>query len=202
MKRGLEGGSEMASGLTAKQKRLVRELDDISIEIGLDYWRIEEYPKEMRTGLLDMQKRKAITGQVILVHSFVDELVDAEICEYLFGSGKTSVEAMLEKMRWRRSKKFREFNEYILGSISLSRKLELVETLHGVPKSVVEDVRKLNKLRNVLAHEFYPEDLKRYKPRRRPSYKGKDIFTVEGIKVFAEDMVRVQAFFIDRLKRS
>ena len=200
MRRGLEGGNEMASGLTAKQKRLKKELDDIFFELGMDYWRIEEYAEESRSGVLDMQKRKAITGQIVMTHSFVDELLDAEICEYFFGSGKTSIEAMLEKMRWRRSKKFREFNEYILGSMKLLGKLKLVKTLYGVPKSIVEDVEKLNTLRNVVAHEFYPEDLKKYKPRRRPLYKGKDIFTVEGIKLFAEDMVRVNEFFISRLK--
>jgi hypothetical protein len=202
MKKGLEGGNDMANGLTEKQKRLQRELDEIFVELGLDYWQIETYAKERRTGILDMQKRKVITGQVILVHSFLDELVDAEICEYFFGSGKTSVEAMIEKIRWRSSKKFRDFNEYILGNISLIKKLELVETLYGVPKSIVEDVRKLNTLRNVIAHEYYPVKLKRYKPRRKPLYKGKDIFTVEGIKLFAEDMMRVEDFFIDRLKRS
>jgi hypothetical protein len=202
MKRQVEGGNGMASGLTTKQKRLKAELDDIFAVIGMDYWRIEEYAKESRTGILEMQKRKAITGQIIMTHSFVDELVDAEICEYFFGSGKSSVEATLERMRWRTSKKFRDFNEYILASMSLVEKLRFVETLYAVPKKIVGDVRELNRLRNVVAHEFYPEVLKRYKPRQRPLYKGKDIFTVEGVKAFVEDMVGVNDFFIDRFRSS
>lgn len=190
----------MESGLTAKQKRVMKELDDIFSVIGMDYWRIEEYRKESRSGILDMQKRKAITGQIIMTHSFVDELLDAEVCEYFFGSGKSSIDAMVESMRWLRSKKYRDFNEYVLGRMSLVEKLKLVKTLYGVPKRIVEDVEELNRLRNIVAHECYPEDLKRFKPRRRPLYKGKNIFTVERIKVFGEDMVGVSEFFIDRLK--
>ena len=72
----------MGSGLTPKQKRLIKELYDISSVIGMDYWEIEEYPKESRTSILELQKRQAITGRIIMQYTLIDDMVGSEICKY------------------------------------------------------------------------------------------------------------------------
>jgi hypothetical protein len=53
-------------------------------------------------------------------------------------------------------------------------------------------VEKMNALRNGLAHSFFPEDLRKSKP----EYKGKSIFTLDGLKTFMADMSEVTDFFV------
>ncbi len=183
----------MGSGLTPKQKRIIKELDDIYSLTAMDYWNIEEYPKEGRTAILELQKRQAVTGAIIMQYTLIDEMMNYEICRYFFGSNKTSIQL------WR-TKKFQNFNYYILESLYLLQKLRLVRTFYGIPKNIVEDVERLDALRNAVAHAFFPENLRRYKTRHKTVYKGKDVFTLEGMKLFTEDMQRVNDFFVSRFK--
>jgi hypothetical protein len=64
--------------------------------------------------------------------------------------------------------------------------------LKHIPKSIVSDIERLNALRNGIAHAFFPENLKKSKP----IYKGKDIFSVDGIKQLQHDMEQMWAFFV------
>lgn len=191
----------MRSRLTAKQKRLMKELGDIFSVIGMDYWEMEKYPKKDWTGLLGLKKRQAITGRVVMEYTIINDLLNDEILEYFFGVGEGSIESQLDAMRWWESGKYQEFDRYILERVSLLDKLKFVKKIHGIPKSIVGDVEKLNRLRNVVAHGFYFENMEDYEVLRKAVYKGKDVFTLEGIKVFVEDTQRVREFFIDRLLR-
>jgi hypothetical protein len=183
----------MGSGLTSKQKRIIKELDDIYSLIGMDYWDIDKYPKEGRTAILELQKRQAIIGEIIMQYTLIDEMVNCEICTYFFSSSKSSIQL------WR-TKKFQNFNYYILESLYLLEKLRLVQTFYGIPKNIVDDVERLNALRNAVAHAFFPENLRGYKTWHKAVYKGKDIFTLEGIKLFTQDMQRVNDFFLSKFK--
>jgi len=183
----------MGSGLAPKQKGMIKELDDICTEIHMDYWNIEKYPKEIRTGMLELQKRQAIVGDIITQYTLIDEAVSNEICKYFFGSSKSSIQL------WR-TKKFQNFNYYILERLYLLQKLRLLGSVREVPKNIRQNVAKLDTLRNAVAHAFFPENLKDYKKWRKVVYKGKDIFTLEGIKLFREDMDSVNAFFLSMYK--
>jgi hypothetical protein len=70
--------------------------------------------------------------------------------------------------------------------------LRFVKAITKVPKPVAADIEALNVLRNGLAHAFFPENLRSAKP----IYKGKDIFSRDGLKRFIEDMSRVSDFFV------
>lgn len=109
----------MGSGLTPKQKRIVKELNDIYSLLGMDYRNIKEYPKEARSAVLESQKNQAIRGQIVMQYTVIDELMNNEICKYFFGSSKSSIQL------WR-TKKFQNFNYHILENLYLLQKLKMV----------------------------------------------------------------------------
>lgn len=182
----------MGKGLTPAQKKLTAELDAIYTLLAMDYWNIEEYePREDRTTVLKLQKEATIRGYIIMQYTFIDEMLSCEICKYFFGSSKSSTQL------WK-TKKFQNFNYHILEKLYLLEKLTFVQAFSKIPKNIATDIQELNDVRNAIAHAFFPENLRRYKT--KPVYKGKDIFTLEGIELFAEDRQRVNAFFSKRLK--
>jgi len=178
--------SRMANGLTPKQKRLMEELDSIFSLIGMDYWEMGKYSKEGRTGHLEFQRRQAITGQIILYYTFISEMVDAIVCIYFFRVGK-------RRPPWG-SEKLQKFNEYVLEGRSLLQKFKIVKSVYEIPKNIEKDVDRLNALRNVVAHKCFSGMPGDWRGELEAMYKGKDIFTLEGIKMFREDMNRIVDF--------
>jgi hypothetical protein len=69
-----------------------------------------------------------------------------------------------------------------------------VKAIYKVPKAIAANIEALNALRNGLAHAFFPENLRSAKP----VYKGKDIFTIDGLTRFIADMGAVHDFFLHR----
>src|SRR5207245_2326186 len=159
--------------LTSHQRRLLGELEEIAALTRLDYKDIQEYDPEERTARLKFMKNQLIRSQVIIDYTFVDEMLGTAICHYFFGKKKGFIKL------WK-TKKFRNFNHYVLEVLSLTEKLRLVKAISKVPKGVAANIETLNALRNGLAHAFFPENLRSSKP----IYKGKDIFTVAGLGTF------------------
>jgi hypothetical protein len=50
-------------------------------------------------------------------------------------------------------------------------------------------------LRDDIAHAFFPENLRSSKP----TWKGKNIFSLDGITAFVEDIAEMTDFFIGKL---
>jgi hypothetical protein len=147
--------------LTSHQRRLLAELEEVADLTRLDYPNIEEYEPDERTTRLKFMKNQIIRSQVIMDYTFVDEMLGAAICHYFFGKKKGFVKL------WK-TKKFRNFNHYVLEIMSLTEKHRLVRAIADVPKSVSKNIDALNALRNGLAHAFFPENLRSSKP----IYKG------------------------------
>ena len=63
-----------------------------------------------------------------------------------------------------------------------------------MPKSVAETIRQTNVVRNAVAHSFFPMNKRDFKKTTRVTYKGKDVFTVEGLTVFDEDTNKAVGF--------
>jgi hypothetical protein len=171
--------------LTSHQKRLLAEMKEIADLTRLDYTNIQEYDPEERTTRLKFMKNQLIRSQIIMDYTFTDEMLGAAICHYFFGKKKGFIKL------WK-TNKFRNFNHYVLEVLSLTEKLRLVKAICKVPKGVASNIEALNALRNGLAHAFFPENLRSAKP----IYKGKDIFTVEGLRTFIADMGKVSDFFL------
>jgi hypothetical protein len=171
--------------LTRLQKKLLAELREIAELARLDYENILAYDVEERTVRLRVMKNQIVRSQVIADYTFVDEMLGAAICHYFFGRKRGFIKL------WKTSK-FRTFNHYIVEVLSLSEKLRLVKAIAKVPKGVAANIEALNALRNGLAHALFPENLRSSKP----FYKGKDIFTREGLQRFIEDMSGISEFFM------
>lgn len=171
--------------LTSHQKRLLRDLEEVAALTRLDYTDIQEYDLEERTVRLKFMKNQLVRSQVVMDYTFVDEMLGSAICQYFFGKKKSFI-------RLWKTKKFRNFNYYVVEVLSLTEKLRLVKAISKVPKNVSGNIEALNALRNGLAHAFFPENLRSAKP----IYKGKDIFTVDGLRTFIADMGKVSDFFM------
>jgi hypothetical protein len=171
--------------LTRKQKFLVAELDEISSLFSLDYQNILEYDRDARTPYLEGARDTIIRGQIIIWYTLIDEYLNTQLSHYFFGKKRDFIKL------WK-TKRFRNFNYYVLEELHLMQKLRFVKALKHIPKSIVSDIERLNALRNGIAHAFFPENLKKSKP----IYKGKDIFSVDGIKQLQHDMEQMWAFFV------
>jgi hypothetical protein len=176
------------ASLTLKQKRLIKELREFSSLFSLDYYNIEQYPKDTRTTYLELAKDKLIRVQVIMWYTLVDEFLNIELSHYFFGRSRSFL------YLWR-TKRFQNFNHYFLEELSLLQKLRFVRSIIKVPKNIIADIERLNSLRNGLAHSFFPQNLRK----SQPIWKGKDIFSLEGVALFEEDMDKVDGFFFKRL---
>jgi len=172
--------------LTKKQRLLIRELDEITSTIGIDYWIFSDMPNEERTVRLELVKKQIIRGEILMRYVLLDELLNDVMCWHVFGRQKKFI-------RLWRTKKFKAFNYFILEKLYLIQKIEYVKFIHRIPKSIENDIYSLNNLRNAIAHSFFPENRK-----SKPFWKGKDIFSIEGFKAFEDDVQTAIDFFFER----
>lgn len=176
--------------LTQKQKALLKDLQELAELIGQDYDNILSYEPDARTASLELMRDQMVRGEVIMSYTVVDEFLNFAIRTYFFGH-KHSFTAL-----WK-TKRFRIFNQYIIEELYLLPKLRLVQAIRKMPKSVLQNIRGLNTLRNSVAHSFFPEDLRKAKP----LWKGKNIFSIEGVKAFRDDMDKLSDYFLANLRR-
>jgi hypothetical protein len=81
----------------------------------------------------------------------------------------------------------------VLERLYLLQKLDLVRSVHEIPKWVSSDLAALNDLRNGIAHSFFPQNR-----RRKPEWKGVSVFTMAGFEGFLKDISKLRDFFVDR----
>ena len=65
--------------------------------------------------------------------------------------------------------------------------MSLVKEITHIPKKIEETIRLTNMLRNAVAHSFFPMNKRDFKRTKKVTYKGKDVFTIDGLKTFNED---------------
>lgn len=172
---------------TKAQRKLIRDLEELWSLLSLDYTNITNYEKTSRTLHLERMKRHLIIGEVVVQYTLIDECLNIRLCKYFFG-------ANMDSIRIWKTTKFQNFNYHVLEQLSLLEKLRFVRSFVKIPKSINGDIERINALRNGLVHALFPENLKKSKP----IYKGKSIFSIEGINLFIEDMGKITAFFLHR----
>lgn len=176
--------------LTKKQRQLITEVNHLTSTLGLDCDEIIAHAvPEARTPLLDLAKDQLTRSTVILKYVLMDELLSAVICWHYFGKRRGFPEL------WK-TKRFQSFNYFILEKLYLLQKLDLVRSIHDIPKWVSSDVASLNELRNGIAHSFFPQNR-----RRKPGWKGQSVFTPDGVDRFLKDMQKLSDFFVQRFWR-
>jgi hypothetical protein len=135
---------------------------------------------------LELAKDQIIRSAIIQKYVLLDEFLSAVVCWHFFGKRRGFPEL------WR-TKRFRSFNYFVLERLYLLQKLDLVRSIHEIPKWVSSDLAALNDLRNGIAHSFFPQNR-----RRKPDWKGVSVFTIEGFEDFLQDMAKLTDFFVDR----
>jgi len=176
--------------LTGKQRRLVGELRQILSTLMLDpEVIIADEDVDGRTPRLELAKDQIMRSAVVLKYILMDEFLSAVICWHYFGKRRSFPQL------WK-TKRFVSFNHFVLERLYLLQKLDLVRSIHDIPKPVVADLAALNDLRNGIAHSFFPQNR-----RRKPEWKGKSIFTDAGFERFLEDMGKLSDFFVERFWR-
>ena len=127
----------------------MEELREIASRLKLNYYDIKDYDRDERTTRLEIIKRQITIGEVINVYTLVDEFLSVAICNYFFGTKRSSI------ILWK-TKRFRNFNYYVIEVLSLNEKLRFFKALQKVPKAITNYVDRLVGLRNGLAHAFFP----------------------------------------------
>lgn len=171
--------------LNKKQEDLVEELENLTSILGLNPDDIIDdiSSSKARTAFLELAKDQIIRSAVILKYVWMDEFLNVLICWYYFGKKRPFPQL------WR-SKRFKSFNYFILEKLYLLQKLDLVKSIHDIPKWVISDLSALNELRNGIAHSFLPQNR-----RRKPEWKGQNVFERSGYDLFLEDMEKLHNFF-------
>ena len=173
--------------LTRKQRRLVAEVRQLLSTLMLDPDTIiADEDVDGRTPRLELAKDQIVRSAVVSKYVLVDELLSAVICWHYFGKRRGFPQL------WRTTR-FRTFNYFILERLYLLQKLDLVKGIHNVPKWASTDLAALNDLRNGIAHSFFPQNR-----RRKPDWKGRNIFTEAGFERFLKDMEKLSGFFVER----
>ena len=180
--------------LTKKQRHLRSEVEKIAASVSMDHWNIEQYDPEARTTYLELMKDKLVRSEVINRYTLLDEFLTVIICNYYFRRPKRG-----ETFRslWK-TKPFKVFVHYIMDEIYLLKKLEIARAIKEVPGDVVSVIKRINDVRNALAHSFFPQNRRRYMADKKVMYKGLHIFTPEGVAAFEEDFQRADNYLMKR----
>lgn len=178
---GDRGQNTMA--LTKRQKNLLKEAGQIAQLTKTDFDSVEDEDPEFRIVKLNLAIKNMVIAHIVARYTLMDEILCDVISKYFFKQPKKPTP--LVKL-WR-TKKYRIFVHHILDEFYLLKKMDIVHAMKPVPKEFRETIRKLNALRNAVAHSFFPENRKEYKSAKTVLYKGKDIFTYEGLSLFDDD---------------
>lgn len=179
-------------GLTRAERKLQAEVKEIAFLVGVDFWAVEEHYKSgYRKAKLELMKDKLVRSEVIYWYTLIDEYLTDVICDYYFRRHKKS--ASYNRL-WR-TKHFKVFVHYLMDETYLLKKLSMVEAIKKVPTDVSKSIKRINDLRNVLAHSLFPQNRRRYMAQKKVTYQGVDLFSRAGVLKLSEDCDIVYKYF-------
>ena len=171
-------------GLTRSERRLQAEVKDIAFLVGVSFWDVEEhYKPRYRKAKLELMKDKLVRAEVIYMYTMIDEFLTDVICDYYFHRPKK--EAGYTRL-WR-NKRFKVFVHYLMDETYVLKKLSMVEAIKKVPIDVSKSIKRINDVRNALAHSLFPHNRRRYMAEKKVTYQGLDIFSRAGVLKLSED---------------
>jgi hypothetical protein len=163
--------------------------------IQMDLWDVEKYDSELRPELLKMIKDKLVRGEVVMRYTLIDEFLTDIICDFYFQRRENEVSY---RELWK-TKRFKIFVQYLMDETFLLRKLAVVEAIMAVPPEVSKAIKRINDVRNALAHSFFPEHRRRYIGDKKVTYKGAHLFSREGVEKFQEDFHVARRFLVKKI---
>lgn len=165
-----------------RDTKIIEEIKAIAKIADVDFWDIE---KEREAGIrrtrLEICKNTLVRTAVLAHYVLIDELLCDIIANHFFGTSRSYAQL------WRR-KDFQNLNYYLLEELSLLKKISLVKAIAPMPPKFQDAIRRLNTIRNAVAHSFFPENKRDFKATRTVTYKGQNIFTVEGLSFLNRDI--------------
>ena len=183
--------------LTRTERKLQAEVKDIALLIDVDFWVVEQnYKPQYRRGKLELMRDKLVRSEVVYRYNLIDEFLTCIICDYYFPRPKKSASYAKQ---WR-TKHFKLFVHYLMDEIFLLKKLAMVDAIKRVPTDVSNSIKRINDVRNALAHSLIPQNRRRYyMADKKVMYKGVDLFTRAGVLRFHEDFDLVHDHFWKRV---
>lgn len=179
-------------GLTRAERKLQAEVQDIALLVDMDFWAVEEnYKPKARKFKLQLMVDKLVRSEVIYRYTFIDELLTCVICDYYFHRPKKNISY---RQLWR-TKHFKVFVHFLMDETFLLKKLATVQAIKKVPTDVSNSIKRINDVRNALAHSLFPYNRRRYKAEGKVMYKGVNLFSREGMLKFHEDYLIVEKYF-------
>jgi hypothetical protein len=124
--------------------------------------------------------QKMVLAEIAAKYTLIDKELCVIIQKYFLG------------IRYR-STQFRLFRQLILDELFLIKKIEIVRAIKEIPKIVRNTIFDLNYISNAVFHSSHQET-RRSSKRRKVFYRGKDIRTYEGLKMFMEDAHRAHMY--------
>jgi hypothetical protein len=178
--------------LTPAERKLQAEVEDIAVLVDMDFWAIEEnYKPTDRKVKLEMMRDKLIRSEVINFYTMIDEFLTDVICDYYFHRPNKSV---TYRNLWR-TKHFRVFVHYLMDETFLLKKLSVVDAIKKVPTDVSNNIKRINDVRNAIAHSLFPQNRRHYMAEKRVIYHGADLFSRAGVIKLREDYDIVYKYF-------
>jgi len=182
--------------LTRDQRKALSELKSVLHMTGLDpdaqIKRWQSDPDAILPILRSMLDQ-VVRSEVLNWYTMTDLILDMALLDHVFGKNRS-------RSSLRRSRRYRTVQS-MLRKLYPRQKLQLLRTFKNVPKPICRSIGAMNELRNGLAHSFFLEDI----PPSNRTYMGRNVFTVDGLEFFLEDMRRVRYFFepwLEPLERS
>ena len=91
----------------------------------------------------------------------------------------------------------RTFIHFVVEELFLVRKLALLKEIRRVDNKMAKKITSLNALRNAMAHSFFPNMKRDYRKTKKVMWNDRDIFTVEGFKLFVSDMFELTNYLFE-----
>jgi hypothetical protein len=181
--------------LTAAQKMLMAELNGVAEAAGMDFWNAQSRDSN-RTEFLQMALRQFVNARIIARYTMLDEYLTMIICDLYFPRRKG------EKSYGRlwKNDSFRIFNHFLLDETFTIPKMNMVKAMKPLPANVEHTINRINALRNVVAHSFFPENRRKHMPAKKVLYDGSDIYSLNGIRKLEADFQTVRQCLSMRLR--
>jgi hypothetical protein len=166
------------SDLKEKQEKMIENLNKIASEylhiIKCDI-NFVEY-NEDNVNNLKHDLNTIVIGLVIQGYNLVNVYLDILILNYYFPT-KNQSNAKPRKL----------FSQYILDCLYLINKADFCNNILPLRKKMMENIHKINNIRNDLSHSIFPE----LRKKNRTYYKGESIYSLKGMNLFKDDVMDI-----------
>lgn len=173
--------------LTRAQKNNISEIDQIVELAGLDYKNIEEFEQDARISVLRNIKDQLVRSVIIMDYVLIDEHLCQILVNYYFGNNASPIKL------WK-TKKFKLFNYFVLEKLYLVNKLDHAKEIINIPANIMAKIKKINDLRNSIAHSFFPDNR-----RVKIQYDNKSVYDLVGFKKYQEDVDDVMKYLAKKV---